>query len=164
MHNRNNNGMTHTCKFALGSKIGLIEKRYRDGDYQVGGSSDVKEKSLEWIMNRRAAVKHLDQRKITTERQALLEAIPGWTDDTFTDTCPKCKQQITFKSADINDFRHEHDDGESGTCKFRGQVVKGKIQTKTLMPDKKKCQVCEKLKPEAEYGTDQWSKCEKNAC
>ena len=114
-------------------------------------------------MHQRAAAKHPDQRKITTERQALLEAIPGWTGDTFSDTCPKCKQQITFKSAAVNDFRHEHNDGAGGTCKFRGQIVDGKIQTKASTSDKKKCQVCEKLKPEAEYGTDQWNKSGKHA-
>ena len=62
----------------------------------------------------------------------------------FSDTCPKCKQIIDFDQANAKDLDNEHDNGEGGTCRFRGAVVEGKIQQSIDKVFTKKCFKCQK--------------------
>ena len=121
-------------------------------------------------MNQREAAKHPDQRCMTADRKALLEAIPRWTWDTdkdttrqYSDTCPKCKRNINFHTANTQDLDNVHDDGKGGKCRFRGAVIDGKIQANVAKTETKKCFKCGALKARMEYHADQWNKTGKNA-
>ena len=106
---------------------------------------------------------------MTTERRALLEAIPGWKraaerDNTkqFSDICPKCKRYIHFDKANTQDLDNEHDDGKGSKCRFRGAVVDGKIQANVAKTETKKCFKCAVMKARMEHHEEQWNKTGKN--
>ena len=109
----------------------------------------------------REAMKQLCERQMSSERNALLEAIPGWTWERsgytkqFSDICPNCKQNIQFDKENTSNLNNEHDDGKGGKCRFQGAVVDGKIQANVAKVEKKKCfkfsDVCPKCKQNIQF-------------